>query len=60
MVVEAVVEVSASSQCTIVPFKALLTELTTSVEVRGELPSAEVLMKVNVVEFTVVSDSCVC
>ena len=57
IVVLAVIEVPTSTHLTTVPFKALLTELTASVEVRGELPSADVLIKVIIVEFTIISDS---
>ena len=41
-----------SEQRTTVPFKPRLTESINNVEIRGEAPRAEILMKVNVVEFT--------
>ena len=56
MVVEAVMEVPTSSQCTTVPFKVLLTESISSVEISGEL--AKVLVKVNVVKFTLTLEVC--
>ena len=57
---EAVIEVPISIQLTTVPFKSLFTELELiiSVETNGELARAEVLTKVNVVEFTLNSDNC--
>ena len=59
MVVEAVMEAPTSIQCTAVPFKALLTESISNVEISGELlPWAEILMKVNVVEFTLTFEVC--
>lgn len=58
MVVEVIIEVPTSRQCTTVPFKSLLTELITSVEINGELPWAEVLIKVKDVEFTAITDIC--
>ena len=56
--VEAVIKVPKSSQFTTVPFKSLFTELITSVETNGELARAEVLIKVNVVEFTLITEVC--
>ena len=56
--VEAVTEVPISSQSTTVPFNSLFTELITSVEINGELARAEVLMVINVVEFTLISVVC--
>jgi hypothetical protein len=57
---EAVIDVPSvvSSQFTTVPFKSLFTGLITSVETNGELARAEVLMIVNVVELTLISDVC--
>ena len=43
----------ASIQFTTVPFKLMLTELIETVEIRGKTSSAEVLVKVNVVELIV-------
>ena len=59
-VVKAVIEVPTSSQLTTVPLNSLFTEFITRVEMRGELPWPDVLMKVNVVEFTIITDSCAC
>ena len=54
MVVEADdIGFAASAQCTTVLFKPMLTESIDKVEIRDELvPLAEILMKVNIVEFT--------
>jgi hypothetical protein len=55
IVVEAdIVGFNTSVQFTTVPFKSMLTELMDNVEVRGEAPGAEVIMKVNVVKFTLI------
>ena len=43
---------------TTVLFKSRFTESIIRVEISGELPWAEILMKVNVVEFTLISDIC--
>ena len=58
MVVEAAdIEFTASIQCTTAPFKSMLTESIDNVEIRGEAPRAEFLMKVIVVELIIL---CVC
>ena len=43
-----------SSQFTTVPFKCMLTESIDNVEIRGEVPGAEFLTKVNMEEFTTI------
>ena len=54
IVVEAdVIGLVASIQCTAVPFKLMLVEFIASVEIRGKISSAEVLVKVNVVELII-------
>ena len=45
-----------SVQFTSVPFKSSLTGLITSLDISGRLPAAEILEKVNVIEFTSKSD----
>ena len=50
-----VIGLLASIQFTTVPFKPMLTESIDNVEIRGETSSAEVLVKVNMVELTILS-----
>ena len=53
MIVEAdVIEFAVSEQRTTVLLKLILTESIDNVEIRGDAPLVELLMKVNVVEFT--------
>ena len=46
--------VDTLEQCTIVPFKLMLTESIDNVVIRDEAPGAEVLVKVNVEQFTII------
>ena len=56
IVVEAdVIGLLASKQRTRVPFKLVLIELIANVEIRGKTSSAEILVKVNVVELITLS-----
>ena len=50
-----VVGLLVSIQFTTVPFKSMLTESIDNVEIRGKTSSAEVLVKVNVVELIILS-----
>jgi hypothetical protein len=55
MVVEAVdIEFPGSIQFTTVPFKPMLTESIDNIETRGVAFLADTLLKVNVVEFTII------
>ena len=57
IVVEAdVIGFVTSEQRTTVPFKPMLTESIDTVEIRGLVSTAEILMKVNVAEFTLLYD----
>ena len=47
-----------TKQRTIVPFKPILTESIDNVEIRGKVSISELLIKVNVVEFTALCDNC--
>ena len=53
IVVEADIDWFELAQCNTVPFRPMLTESIDSVVIRGESLRAEVLVKVNVEEFTV-------
>ena len=56
MVVEVdVIGLSASLQCTTVPFKPMLVELIANVVTRGRSPTPEILEKVNLVELIILS-----
>ena len=50
------IEPPTSTQCTLVPFKLLVTLIIVNVETRSKAPRAEVLVKLNKVEFTVSLD----
>ena len=54
--VDVVSDASTSVQFTRVPFSSSLTGLISSLDVTGRLPSAEILEKMNVIEFTSKSD----
>ena len=57
IVVEAeVIGFAISEQFTTVSFKPMLTESIEKVEIRGVVCSAELLMKLNVAEFTTLGD----
>ena len=58
MVVEAEIEFIASTHITAVPFKPMLTESMDNVTIRGRAPSGEFLVRVNVVEFTMIGIDC--
>ena len=60
MLVEVEFDVATSVQFTSMPFKTSVTGLIASCDVSGRLPAAEILEKVNLVEFTTKSDVADC